>query len=163
MSLNGDDQSWDVYKEFFNDRFLPAVSGKIVIFMAGNVHDNRLPPRVDDRPVEVVSSAAWVDGTFSRFGVLQVSDGEVNAFLYRNGKIEYTSTLNLLTGSYATSMEALLKYAAAKPSAQRAQAQRHNALRHLHKEMTGRAGKRIRPIGVDGDSIEVLHNTNSHD
>jgi alkaline phosphatase D len=129
----GDDQSWDVHQEFFTKRFLPAVRGKTVIFLAGDVHDNRLPPRVPHWPVEVVSSAAALDFPFNerKFGVLDVSDVEANVFLYTRGDVEYTGKLNLATGSFKTSMAALAGDAAPKPSVQRAQTQRRKALRSL--------------------------------
>ena len=107
--------------------------------MAGDVHENRLPPRVDDRPIEVVSSAAVLTAHARRFGVLEVSDVEVNVFVYKSGDIQYTGKLNLVTGSYETSMAALLEDAVPKPTAQRAQAQRRNALKRLHQQM-------IRPV-----------------
>jgi alkaline phosphatase D len=129
----GDDQSWDVHQEFFTKRFLPAVRGKTVIFLAGDVHDNRLPPRVPHWPVEVVSSAAALSFPFNerKFGVLDVSDVEANVFLYKRGDVEYTGKLNLATGSFKTSMAALAGDAAPKPSVQRAQTQRRKALRSL--------------------------------
>jgi phosphodiesterase/alkaline phosphatase D-like protein len=128
---NGDDQSWDVYQEFFKNRFLPAVRGKTVIFMAGDVHQNRLPPRVPHWPIEVVSSAAVLTAYERRFGVLEVSNVEANVFLYKSGDIEYTGKVTFATGSFKTSMAALLKDAAPKLSVQRAQTQRRRALRRL--------------------------------
>jgi hypothetical protein len=65
------------------------------------------------------------------FGVLEVSDIEVNVFLYKRSKVEYTGKLNLATGSFRTTMAALARDGAPKPSVQRAQTQRRNALRRL--------------------------------
>lgn len=129
----GDDQSWDVYQEFFKNRFLPAVRGKTVIFMAGDVHENRLPPRVPHWPIEVVSSAAVLDFPFNKrnFGVIEILDDEANVFLYKRGDVEYTGNVNLATGSFKTSMAALARDAAPKVSVQRAQIQRRKALSSL--------------------------------
>lgn len=70
---NGRDQSWDVYREFFKERFLPAVRGKTVIFLGGDRHINDFPSRVSDGPMEVVSSGAALRTDGERFGVMDVS------------------------------------------------------------------------------------------
>lgn len=129
----GDDQSWDAYPVFFRNRFLPAVRDKLIIFLAGDVHENRLPPRVPHWPVEVVSSAAVLNPVLLKrnFGVLDVSGDEVKIFLYKRGEVEHTGKLNLVTGSYKTSTEKLAKDIAPKLSVQRAQIQRRSALRRL--------------------------------
>jgi hypothetical protein len=106
----GDDQSWDYYQDFFKRRFLPAAAGKVVVFMAGDVHENRLPPKVGDAPVEIVSSASVLNFPFNKrnFGILEVDGSEARVFLYKRGKIEHAGALSLETGAFFTTMEALL-------------------------------------------------------
>ena len=129
----GDDQSWDSHRDFFNKRFLPAVKGKTVIFLAGDVHENRLPPRKPDWPIEVVSSAAVLGFPLNRrdFGVLDVSNTEATVFLYKRGQIEYTGRVDLATGAFKTSMAALVKDTPIRMTTEDAQAQREEALELL--------------------------------
>lgn len=129
----GDDQGWDYYQDFFLKRFLPATRGKLMLFLAGDVHENRLPPRVDDHPVEIVSSAAVLDFPFNKrnFGVLDVQDNEARVFLYKRGEVQYASRINLGTGKYKTTMAALKNAAAAPTNTRVATAQRSAAMRKL--------------------------------
>ena len=129
----GDDQSWDYYQDFYTNRFLPAVRNKLVMFVAGDVHENRLPPRVADQPVEVVSSAAVLDFPFNKrnFGVLDMQGDELRVFLYRRGEVQYTGKLQLGSGKFKTTMAVLAKEPAVKTSAKAASAQRGAALRKL--------------------------------
>lgn len=127
-----EDQSWDYYKDFFLTRFLPAVRGKNVIFMGGDVHKNRLPPRVPNWPVEVVSSAAALGFFFqSRFGVVELDANEARFFLYKNTKVEYTGKFAWPSGVFKTNMPAVLKAAPPKVTRRQATAQRASAMRKL--------------------------------
>lgn len=105
----GDDQSWDFYQDFFEQRFLPAVADKNVIFLAGDVHENRLPPRVGNQPIEVVSSASVLSFPFNKrnFGLIDVDDREARVFLYKRGRIEEAGVINLANGALLTTMQAL--------------------------------------------------------
>lgn len=129
----GDDQSWDCYREFFDKRFLPAVKGKTVIFLAGDVHENRLPPRTPDWPVEVVSSAAVLDFPFNKrnYGLIEVSDAEASIFLYKRGRLQYTGRINLATNTYRTTMAALMPNRPLNMAPQEAHMQRREALEML--------------------------------
>lgn len=129
----GDDQSWDCYTEFFEKRFLPAVRGRTVIFLSGDVHENRLPPRVADRPIEVVSSAAVLDFPFNKrnYGVLEVTSAEATVVLYKRGRIQYSSRIDLASGKYRTSMAALTTNRALRMAAPEALMLRREALEML--------------------------------
>ena len=131
----GDDQSWDYYQDFYKNRFLPAVQGKLVLFMAGDVHENRLPPRVANHPIEIVSSAAVLDFPFNKrnFGVLEIANNEVNVYLYRRNKIQYAGKLDLGSGKFKTTMTKLTTHSKTAVSVKKASAQRRNALRNLSK------------------------------
>ena len=124
----GDDQSWDSYQEFFMKRFLPAVRGKTVMFLAGDVHENRLPPKTHDWPVEIVSSAAVLDFPFNKrnFGVLEIADAEAEIFLYKRGAIEYTGKIDFGSGLFKTTMSALAEDNISTLSIEHAQIQRRN-------------------------------------
>ncbi|MGC3979688.1 MAG: alkaline phosphatase D family protein [Steroidobacteraceae bacterium] len=129
----GDDQSWDYYQDFFKNRFLPAVNNKLVMFMAGDVHENRLPPRVAGNPIEIVSSAAVLDFPLNKrnFGVLDIQGGEVRIFLYKRGAVQYTGVVSLGSGKFKTSMAALAKEAPITTNPKLATSQRAAALRKL--------------------------------
>jgi phosphodiesterase/alkaline phosphatase D-like protein len=129
----GDDQSWDYYQDFFRNRFLPAVQGKKVIFVGGDVHENRLPPQVTGWPIEVVSSAAVLGAPYNRrdFGVLDISATEAQVFLYKRGKIQHSGKLNLVNGKFKTSVATLLRERVPKVTTRQAQAQRASAMRKL--------------------------------
>ena len=105
---DGSDQSWDVHRDFFDQRFLPAVAGKTVLFLAGDVHENRLPPRTRDWPVEIVSSAAAGIPLKRNFALIDVSSTVADVFLYNWGRIEHTGSVDLATGAFSTTMSALL-------------------------------------------------------
>jgi hypothetical protein len=128
----GDDQSWDYYQDFFQNRFLPAVKGRTVIFLGGDVHKNRLPPRKPDWPVEAVSSAAALGWPYlmPRFGLVELDDVEARFFLYKDSKVEYTGRLAWSSGRFRTNM-----FVAPKPAPRlttnRARAQRASAMKQL--------------------------------
>lgn len=127
------DQSWDYYRDFFQNKFLPKVSGKNVIFLGGDIHKNRLPPRKPNWPVEAVSSAAAL-GTFffnSRYGVVELDPAEARFFLYRDSKVEFTGKLNWGTGTFKTNMVAVMRPTPPKLSAAAATAQRNRAMQSL--------------------------------
>jgi len=128
----GDDQSWDYYQDFFRNRFLPAVKGKTVIFLGGDVHKNRLPPRIPDWPVEAVTSAASLGWPFNqpRFGLVELDDDEARFFLYKDAKVEYTGKLNWASGKFKTNMFVELMEAP-RVTAKQASAQRASAMRKL--------------------------------
>jgi alkaline phosphatase D len=128
----GEDQSWDFYGDFFANRFLPAIAGKTVAFVAGDVHENRLPDHTG-MPIEIVSSGAAL-GIFvprRNYGLLDVTERELSIFLFREGRIEYTGYLNLNTGTFKNS--AVLAKAIPKiaPSTARARAQRRAAAKRV--------------------------------
>jgi len=128
---NGSDQSWDVHCDFFDKRFRPAVAGKTILFLAGDVHENRLPPRVRDWPIEIVSSAAAGIPFKRNFAIIDVSDTAASAFLYRWAVIQYTGSVDLTTGAYCTTMSALLNEDTAAPTEHEATIEREQALEAL--------------------------------
>jgi hypothetical protein len=99
------DQSWDFFADFFQNRFLPATNAGVVMFLGGDVHENRLPPRPTGFPVEIVSSGAALGVIFRKrnFGVLDVSTAEARIFLFEKGAIQYYGHLDLVSGAFATS------------------------------------------------------------
>jgi hypothetical protein len=99
---DGDDQSWDRFKKFFNQRFLPATSSKIVMFLGGDVHENRLHPPPSGFPLEIVCSGAAVGLIFRRrnFGVLDVTPAEAKIRLYKKGATQYSGRLDLVSGAF---------------------------------------------------------------
>ncbi len=126
-------QSWDYYRDFFQNRFLPAAKGKNVVFLGGDIHKNRLPPRVKDWPVEAVSSAAAL-GTFlfnSRYGVVELDAAEARFFLYKDSKVEFTGKFNFGTGSFKTNMLAVMRPTPPKASMAAAAAERRRAMKKL--------------------------------
>ena len=129
----GAEQSWDAYQKFFNNRFLPAVKNKVVLFMAGDVHENRLPPPVRGWPIEIVSSAAVLSGPYNKrnFAVVELLDAQANVFLYKRGEVQFTDKINLKTGSMKTTMSALMRNVPRRQTVKGAQTQRRNALRRL--------------------------------
>jgi hypothetical protein len=100
------DQGWDYYGDFYNNRFLPAVRDKLVLFLAGDVHENRLPPRLAGHPVEVISSAAALTLVKNKrnFAVLEIEPAQVRIFLYMRGKVDMAGVLDTSTGAFATTM-----------------------------------------------------------
>lgn len=128
-----DDQSWDYYQDFFHNRFLPAVTGKTVIFVGGDVHKNRLPPRIKDWPVEVVSSAAALTPLFfaPRFGVIELDADEARFFLYKSGKVEYTGKFDWGSGKFKTNMIENVAAGLPRASVRRARSQRASAMAKL--------------------------------
>jgi len=100
------DQGWDYYGDFYNNRFLPAVRDKVVLFLAGDVHENRLPPRVAGHPVEAISSAAALTLVKNKrcFAVLELEPAQVRIFLYMRGRVEMAGLLDPATGAFATTM-----------------------------------------------------------
>ena len=129
----GDDQSWDAFKDFYHNRFLPSVRDKTVLFIGGDVHENRLPPQQDDEPIELVSSAAVLDPPFDKknFGLIQVTATGTNMFLYKHNKVQYTGRVNFKSGAFKTNMYARNRVASPKATVKRASAQRKSALRQL--------------------------------
>jgi alkaline phosphatase D len=129
----GDDQSWDYYRDFFENRFLPAVKGKTVIFLGGDVHKNRLPPRVKDWPVEAVSSAAALGWPFlsRKFGVVELDDAEARFFLYKDAKVEYTGKLVFAKGKFKTNMFVEVEKTPPSITAKQATSQRASAMKKL--------------------------------
>jgi hypothetical protein len=130
---NAGDQSWDSYPDFFKKRFLPAVRGKTVIFLGGDVHHNVPPNQISDWPIEVVSSGAalFEHNDPCNFGVLDVSNDIVRVVLFSYGEKQYGGKIDLKTGSLKTSVAALAGRVR-KPTVQRAIRQRRNALRRLY-------------------------------
>ena len=101
---DGEDQSWDAFTKFFTQRFLPATSSKIVMFLGGDVHKNRLHPPPIGFPVEIVSSGAAVGMVFRKrnYGVLDVSPAEAKISLYKKGAIQYSGRLDLVSGAFTS-------------------------------------------------------------
>jgi alkaline phosphatase D len=128
-----EDQSWDYYSEFFRNRFLPAVRGKTVIFLGGDVHENRLPPRAPDWPIEAVSSAAALGWPFleRKFGVMDLDESEARFFLYKNAKVEYTGKLNWASGKFKTNMVVEVEKTPPTITAKQAASQRSSAMKKL--------------------------------
>lgn len=128
------DQAWDYFGEFFENRFLPAVQDKLVLFVAGDVHENRLPPRNGTDPIEIVSSASGLSFPVNKrnFGVIDVQGHLVATCLYKRGKVQHTSQLDLGSGQYFTTMSAELYEPESILSVDEATAQREEALAILH-------------------------------
>lgn len=128
------DQSWDFFRNFYEQRFLPAVKDRRVLFLAGDLHKNRLLPVAAGHPVEAVSSAAAMGFPFRgvrNFGVVEVSESEANIFLYRRGAIQYTGRFPFASGKFKTSVSALEAVAVPRSTVKRARAQKAAALRKL--------------------------------
>ena len=129
------DQAWDYFGEFYQKRFLPAVQGKVVLFVAGDVHENRPPPRNGSNLIEIVSSGSgltpvWLDKR--NYDVIEFGGNAASVYLYKRGKVEYTAQLNLVTGTFATTMSAFLDEAAALSiGVEEATEQRAKAMRAL--------------------------------
>ncbi len=130
----GDDQSWDYYQDFFEGRFLPMVQNKLVMFLAGDVHENRLPPQSGTLPIEIVSSGARLGfPLFKRnFGVLDIQANSVSVFLYKHGDVEYTGVIDLESRTFTTSMAALADDSAPSLTVEQATLQREKAIVSLH-------------------------------
>lgn len=130
---NSTDQAWDYFGEFYRQRFLPAVQDKVVLFVAGDVHENRLPPRNGSEPIEIVSSASGLSFPINKrnFGVIEFDGNTVAVYLYKRGKVQYTSQLDMVTEMYATTMSAFLDEPATSISVQEATEQRVEAMRNL--------------------------------
>jgi hypothetical protein len=126
-------QAWDYFREFYQQRFLPAVQDKLVLFVAGDVHRNRLPPRNGSDPIEIVSSACGLKFPFNdrNFGVIDLNGSSAAVWLYKRGKIQFTSQLVMVTGAYTTTMSALLDDSVKAISIQEATEQRAEAMRKL--------------------------------
>lgn len=129
----GDDQSWDYFRDFYESRFLPAVRNKLVLFLAGDVHENRLPPRINDQPVEIVSSASVLTFPYNKrnFGVLDIQGSEASIFLFKRGNVEFTGQLDISTGTFATSMSVLAEEPEPSLSVDQATEQRRQAITQL--------------------------------
>lgn len=128
------DQSWDFFRNFYEQRFLPAVRQRRVLFIGGDIHRNRLLPVPPGHPVEVVSSAAALGFPYTglrNFGVLEVSGSEASIFLYRRGEIQYSGRFAFDSGIFKTSVSALAAQAVPRSTVKRAEAQKVAALRGL--------------------------------
>lgn len=127
------DQAWDYFSEFYRNRFLPAVQDKLVLFVAGDVHENRLPPRNGRDPIEIVSSASALTFPVNKrdFGVIEFDAGTASVYLYKRGRIEYTGRVDLGTGAYTTTMSALIDEADAPLTAEEAREQKVEAMTGL--------------------------------
>ena len=99
---DGGDQSWNRFTDFFKQRFLPAASGRVVMFLGGDVHENRLRAK-QNRPVEVVCSGAAVGILFRKrnFGVLELSPTQAKVLLFKKGSLEYSGQLDLVSGAWS--------------------------------------------------------------
>jgi alkaline phosphatase D len=100
------DQAWDYYGDFYQQRFLPAVRDKVVLFVGGDVHENRLAPRLPGHPVEVISSASCLSYVLNKrnFGVIDIRPDQARIFLYTRGEVQLTGILDLASGEFVTSM-----------------------------------------------------------
>jgi hypothetical protein len=100
------DQAWDYYGDFYQQRFLPAVRDKVVLFVGGDVHENRLAPRVPGRPVEAISSASCLSYVLNKrnFGLIDIRPDQARIFLYSRGDVQLTGVLELASGAFATTM-----------------------------------------------------------
>ena len=128
------DQSWDFFRNFYEQRFLPAVRQRRVLFIGGDIHKNRLLPVSAGQPVEVVSSAAALGFPYTglrNFGVLEVVESEARIFLYRRGEIQYSGLFAFDSGRFKTSMSALAAEPVPRSTIKRSEAQKVAALRSL--------------------------------
>lgn len=130
---SADDQSWDTYDDFYRGRFLPAVGGKTVLFLAGDVHENRLPPKVGQEPIEIVSSAAVLGFPFNKrnFGILEASEHAVTVFLYKRNKVQYTGMIDLGSGAFKSNMLLVTETPEPPASPELVQKQKHAAMLNL--------------------------------
>ena len=131
------DQSWDFFRNFYEQRFLPAVRQRRVLFIGGDIHKNRLLPVPAGNPVEMVSSAAALGFPYQglrNFGVLDLVEGEARIFLYRRGEIQYSGRFALDSGGFKTSVSARAAQPVPRSTVKRAQAQKVAALRGLSAE-----------------------------
>jgi len=127
------DQAWDYFGEFYRDRFLPAVRDKVILFVGGDIHKNRLAPKNDNEPIEIISSSSGLGRPVRErnFGVIELAGNEASIYLYERGEIEHTGHVNLDTGTYATTMSADLDESAPPLSVDEAIKQKSNAMRAL--------------------------------
>jgi hypothetical protein len=100
------DQAWDYYGDFYQQRFLPAVRDKVMLYVGGDVHENRLAPRLPGHPVEVISSASCLSYVLNKrnFGVIDIRPEEARIFLYTRGEVQLAGILDLASGDFATTM-----------------------------------------------------------
>jgi alkaline phosphatase D len=129
------DQAWDYYTDFYQQRFLPAVRDKVVVFVGGDVHENRLPPRAPGHPVEVVSSASCLSFVLNKrnFGVIDIRPDQARIFLYSRGEVELTGVLDLASGAFATTM--CVADTDVQPDADVAKAQRSEGIAKLLRDL----------------------------
>ncbi len=128
------DQGWDFFRNFYEQRFLPAVRQRRVLCIAGDIHRNRLLPVPAGQPVEIVSSAAALGFPYTglrNFGVLEVVANEVRVFLYRRGEIQYSGRFAFDSGRFKTSVSALAAAPVPRSTVKRAETQKVSALRKL--------------------------------
>jgi hypothetical protein len=87
-------------------RFLPAVRDKVVLYVGGDVHENRLAPRAAGHPVEAISSASCLSYVLNKrnYGVVDIRPDQARIFLYSRGEVQLTGVLDLPTGAFATTM-----------------------------------------------------------
>jgi alkaline phosphatase D len=99
---DGKGQSWDIYSDFYENRFRPVIATKIGMFLGGDIHKNRLSAPKNGLPTEVVSSGAAIGLIFGKrnFGVLDVSPAEVGVRLVKNGVVQFSGRLDLATGAF---------------------------------------------------------------
>ena len=77
-----------------------------MIFVGGDVHENRLAPRLPGHPVEAISSASCLSYVLNKrnFGVIDIQPDEARIFLYTRGEVQLAGILDLASGAFATTM-----------------------------------------------------------
>lgn len=125
------DLAWDCFGEFFHEYFLQALQSKVVLFFAGDIHEDPLPPPNGSDPIEIVSSESGLSFPISKrnFGLIEI-DGN-SAYMYKRGRVQCTGQLNLGTGSFATTMSAFVNESDTPLEHEEATEQKSSAMRSL--------------------------------
>ena len=140
---DAENQSWDSFKGFYR-RFLTAVGQKVVVFVGGDIHRNRLSQPSGTRLTEIVSSGVLVFPVSRRYGVLEFDERELRAFLYRRTEIEFSGLVDLTTGKLRTKVVAEPEVALTEKRARR---QKSAAMSKLRPARAARSGKARKPRG----------------
>jgi hypothetical protein len=96
---NGKDQSWDYHHAFFV-QFLAAASNRKLIFIGGDVHENRLIHHPGTSICEVTTSGAglgWVGGFANKrnFCIMDLKPDVAEIYLIRKTRVQLSASYDL--------------------------------------------------------------------